>query len=61
MLLIVLAVLFTSCGSVQTVNGVRIKPKMNHHNDVFIGVVSFGLGWYVGTYVIDVKKKFPKQ
>lgn len=46
MRLIILLIFLSSCGSVQTINGIRIKPKQSP--DIFIYVVSFGFGYYLG-------------
>ena len=46
------------CGSIQTVNGVRIpKDKPNTKNYILSGVIGFGLGYYIGKEVLPQKNK----
>lgn len=46
-----------SCGSVQSVNGVRVKsPAKSVRAEVFIGIAAFGAGYYLGDKYI-IKKQ----
>jgi len=46
------------CGSVQSINGVRLKkPLKNQHNKVLVGVATFGLGYYLGSELLPKRKK----
>lgn len=55
--IIFLLVMLTGCGSVQSVNGVRVKgPAKSVRKDVFVGVVSFGAGYYLGKELIKSKR-----
>ena len=56
---LVLAFFLIGCGSVQTINGVRIprsNDKPNVKNYVLVGVASFGFGYYLGSNVLPQKK-----
>lgn len=45
------------CGSLQTVNGVRIpKDRPNTKNYILSGVIGFGFGYYLGKEVLPQKK-----
>lgn len=59
MRVIALSGLLTSCGTVQTINGVRI-PKNNERpnikNYILVTGVSFGFGYYLGKEVLPQKK-----
>lgn len=55
-LIICIAICLTGCGSVQTINGVRVKDKPPIKDAVFVGVVSFGFGYYLGSEVLPQKK-----
>lgn len=48
--LILSSLLLFSCGSVQTINGVRVpnKQKQTSRGEVAVLVISFGFGYYVG-------------
>lgn len=48
--------LLIGCGSVQTINGVRVKDKPPIKEAVFVGVISFGFGYYLGSEVLPQKK-----
>lgn len=51
-----LLIVLSSCGSVQTINGVRIpksNDKPNYKNYIFVAGVSFGFGYYLGKNVIN--------
>jgi hypothetical protein len=49
--------IFASCGSVQSVNGVRVKaPARTVRKDVFIGIATFGAGYFLGDKYI-IKRK----
>jgi hypothetical protein len=49
--------ILASCGSVQSVNGVRVKgPQKTVRKDVFIGIAAFGAGYYLGDKYI-IKRK----
>lgn len=46
--------MLSSCGSVQTINGVRIpKDRPNVKNYCLVGVTCFGFGYYLGKNVIN--------
>ena len=46
------------CGSIQTVNGVRIpKDKPNTKNYILSGVIGFVFSYYLGTEVLPQKNK----
>jgi len=59
MRVIALTVILTSCGTLQTINGVRI-PKRNERpnikNYILVTGVSFGFGYYLGKEVLPQKK-----
>lgn len=58
MRVLALAVILTSCGTLQTINGVRLpkddEPKIKSY--VAITVISFGFGYYLGKEVLPQKK-----
>lgn len=57
MRILALAVILTGCGSVQTINGVRIpKDQPNVKNYILVTAVSFGFGYYLGKEVLPQKK-----
>jgi hypothetical protein len=57
MRILALTVILYGCGSVQTINGVRV-PKERHEvgNYILITGVAFGLGYYLGNEVLPIKK-----
>lgn len=55
-LLILILLSSVGCGSVQTINGVRVKDKPPIKEAVFVGVISFGFGYYLGSEVLPQKK-----
>lgn len=59
MRVLALTVVLTSCGTLQTINGVRI-PKSNERpnikNYILVTGVSFGFGYYLGSEVLPQKK-----
>lgn len=58
--ILALAVILSSCGSVQTINGVRIKDKTQRpvvKNYILVTAISFGFGAYLGREVLPQRKQ----
>lgn len=58
-LICIIALTVISCGSVQTINGVKIpksNDKPNVKNYVLAGALGFGFGYYLGKEVLPQKK-----
>lgn len=56
---LMLLMLCASCGSVQTINGVRVKDNRQQPNAkayIVSGVIGAGFGYYLGTEVLTIKK-----
>lgn len=56
---IILALLISSCGSLQTINGINVRKiqKESPRPYVFFGVVAFGVGYYTGkNYLKSINK-----
>lgn len=54
---IILLLLLTSCGSIQTINGVRIpKDRPNIKTYVAVTAIGFGVGYYAGKNILPQKK-----
>lgn len=59
MRVIALTVILTGCGSVQTINGVKVprsNDKPNFKNYCLVGVSCFAFGYYLGKNVLPQKK-----
>ena len=59
-LLILILLSSVGCGSVQTINGVRIKDRTEKpvvKNYILVTVISFGFGTYLGKEVLPQKKQ----
>lgn len=55
--ILLLSVVLAGCGSVQTINGVRIpKEKPNYKNYMFVGVTSFAFGYYLSNNILTKKR-----
>lgn len=54
--IVIIAIILTSCGSVQSINGISVKKKPDPKRLIVAGAVTFAVGYQVGNQFIQKKK-----
>lgn len=54
--LVMLAIILTSCGSVQGINGISVKKKPDPKRLILVGAVNFAVGYQIGSQFVKKKK-----